>query len=159
MKERDRMERSLNMLSTALSRSGFKMTQQRLSIYRALQESGSHPSCEDLFRELRPSMPSLSMDTVYRTVGTLEQSGVVRKLVSMDGVQRYDANLTEHHHFVCERCFGVWDIVWEEFARMKAPSLSEWGIVHSCQVEFRGVCMTCRTPDQSSGEFSSHVRG
>ncbi|MHB8544466.1 MAG: Fur family transcriptional regulator [Leptospirales bacterium] len=144
------MEQSLDVLSVALSRSGFKLTQQRLSIYRALQESRFHPSCDDLFRMLRPSMPSLSMDTIYRTVGTLEQSGVVRKLVSMDGIQRYDANLAEHHHFVCEHCFGVWDIVWEEFSRIGIPSLSEWGSVHSFQVEFRGVCVACETMGGSS---------
>lgn len=142
----------LERLRTVLAGGGLRLTQQRLSIYRALEASSAHPSCEDLFQSLRPSMPSLSIDTVYRTVGTLEQAGMIRKLVSLDGVQRYDANLAHHHHFVCERCLGVSDIVWDAFDSFPVPeSLAKWGTVRSCQVEFRGVCVKCEAPDRMSG--------
>ncbi|MHB1286219.1 MAG: Fur family transcriptional regulator [Leptospirales bacterium] len=142
----------LKTLRATLAGGGFRLTQQRLSIYKALESSGSHPSCEDLFRQLRPSMPSLSMDTVYRTVGTLEQSGMIRKIVSMDGVQRYDANLSNHHHFVCERCFGVWDIDWDAFDQLPLPDeIAGLGSMRACQVEFKGICLRCGSLGSGSG--------
>ena len=49
-------------------------------------------------------VPTISLDTVYRTVATLADLGLVRRVALTPGPARYDANTTRHHHFVCTRC-------------------------------------------------------
>lgn len=58
-------------------RAGLRLTPQRLEIFRELAESTDHPSVEELHRRLVVKFPTLSLDTVYRTLGTLARNVVV----------------------------------------------------------------------------------
>lgn len=112
---------SLEQCREALEAAGIKATQQRLAILQALwaenpldqlmapdslgQASHAHPqghsTAEDLFRELRPAYPSLSLGTVYRTLDSLVAAGIIRKLPgALDGPARFDADTRPHHHLV-----------------------------------------------------------
>ena len=66
-------------------------------------------------------MPSISRDTVYRTLATLEAEGLVRKVEPLVRERRYDANLDRHHHFVCTVCGMVRDFYSDELDRLPIP--------------------------------------
>lgn len=54
----------------------------------------------------------LSLSSVYRNLGILEQAGVVRRLVTQEDNARYELSeelTAHHHHLVCERCGEVSD--------------------------------------------------
>ncbi len=123
---------------------GLRMTPQRMVIFETLLAATDHPSCEDLLSRLRPEMPSLSLDTVYRTVGTLERAGVLRKVATSEGAQRFDANLAPHHHFVCDACQRIWDFTWESFDKLPTPELLRDGRdIFVRQAELKGICLEC----------------
>ena len=123
---------------------GLKITHQRLEIYRELATSDEHPSAEALFRRLRKRIPSLSLDTVYRTLTTLEQHGLIARTPVWDVRNRFDANMALHHHLVCTQCGRVEDFYWPSFDRSQPPKeASGWGELTRKQVEIRGVCKEC----------------
>lgn len=69
-------------LAERLKRFGLRATPQRLAILAFLEGNTSHPSAEEIFRELKPRLPSLSLATVYGTLEVLRREGKSRSLLS-----------------------------------------------------------------------------
>jgi Fur family peroxide stress response transcriptional regulator len=146
-KKSERYGTSFEELRVRLRADGLRMTPQRMLIFEALRDADDHPSCEDIYSRLHPDMPSLSLDTVYRTVGTLERAGILRKVATLEGVQRFDANLAPHHHFVCDTCHRIWDFTWDAFDRLQVPDpVLDGTKILSRQAEIRGICRECLKP-------------
>lgn len=91
----------LNSLKEALSHAGLKATQQRLVIYQCLMFSKNHPTAEDIFEQIRPENPSISLGTVYKTLETLVESKLVQKVPVSENKMRYDARMEAHSHIYC----------------------------------------------------------
>ena len=89
---------------------GFKVTPQRLAIYRVLAATKAHPSAEIIFQQLQPVHPTMSLATVYKTIEMLVDVGLVQVLNVGEGSFRYDANTTSHPHIICRRCGRVDDL-------------------------------------------------
>jgi Fe2+ or Zn2+ uptake regulation protein len=88
-------------LRRALEASGQRFTSQRLAVYEhlaRLQSRGDHPTAEEVFRGVRPGMPSISLATVYKSLEVLEQCGLIQKLSFGDQSARYDFRVDRHHH-------------------------------------------------------------
>jgi Fur family peroxide stress response transcriptional regulator len=60
-------------------RSGLRITHQRTEVFRELARSAAHPDAETLYLWVRRRVPTISRDTVYRTLVALEARGLVRK--------------------------------------------------------------------------------
>ena len=124
--------------------SGIKLTHQRIEIFREVAQTGNHPSAEMVYRGVRKRMPTVSLDTVYRTLWLLKDLGLVTMLGSAHEKTRFDANLSPHHHFVCIRCGITQDLYCEEFDNLKPPrSAKALGKALITHVEVRGVCLEC----------------
>ncbi|HZL57961.1 MAG TPA: transcriptional repressor, partial [Bryobacteraceae bacterium] len=84
-----------------------------------------------------------SRATVYNTLHTLVEAGLVREFALDGKAARYDANLEKHHHFICDRCGAVEDVEWFEVAPLKR-SQSKGRSIRCCEVVLRGDCARCR---------------
>ena len=123
---------------------GLKVTQQRLEIYRELLESHDHPSAETLHKRLASRLPTLSLDTVYRTLATFEQCKVVQRLETKESQARFEAMTTRHHHFLCTQCGKAVDFIWPDFDAIGLPAgLSSIGAIESTNVVIDGQCTGC----------------
>ncbi len=123
---------------------GLKLTHQRLQIFKVLASHAGHPSAEVVHSRLSPGMPTLSLDTVYRTLVTFEKHGLIGRVEVLDDRARFDANLTAHHHLVCTRCRSVVDFYWPALDRLDLPEETEgWGVVDGRHLELRGLCSRC----------------
>lgn len=133
-------------LSRAARESGVKLTHQRLEIFRELAKSVDHPDAETVFRAVRKRMPTVSLDTVYRTLWMLRDLGLVTTLGPNRDAVRFDVNLDRHHHYVCVKCGRVRDFESEELNAIAVPALvSGFGTIVDAQVEVRGLCSKCET--------------
>ena len=138
--------RRTSALSAALRAGGRRLTQQRLEVVREIAGTDAHPDAETVFARVRERVPTISLDTVYRSLAALADLGLIRRVTELAGPARYDANVARHHHFVCTRCGLVADIdaarlgVWTPPAHVPVP-----GTVESIEVQFRGICTRCRT--------------
>jgi len=122
---------------------GFKRTPQRLAIIDFLEGNTSHPSAEDIFKAVGKNNPTLSFATVYNTVNTLVQTGVIRELTIDPDRKRYDPDTSVHHHMICQECKTVFDIFTPVPVEVPAE-LSKDFRVTGCHVEFTGECAACR---------------
>ena len=132
---------------------GLKVTHQRLEIYRELLAAHDHPSAEALYKRLEKRLPSLSLDTVYRTLATFEHLELVHRLETVESQARYEALTCPHHHFLCDGCGGVFDFMWESFDAMHLPpSLEQIGAAHRTTVIVHGTCAACAEAAQATAE-------
>jgi Fur family peroxide stress response transcriptional regulator len=144
-KTHDRLETQLEQLKAAARKAGVKLTHQRLEIFKALASTKTHPDADSIYRAVQPRMPTLSLDTVYRTLWMLHDLGLVTTLGPQRDRIRFDANLEQHHHFVCVRCGLVRDFESETLSRLPLPeSLAALGAVRDAHVEVRGTCEACQ---------------
>ncbi len=86
------------------------MTPQRLSILRTVLTRLDHPTAEEVYREVRQGMPTVSMTTVYHTLETLVEIGAFARVSPYPDVRRYDKDVSEHLHVICSRCDQVVDL-------------------------------------------------
>ncbi len=142
--------RRVELLSDALRSSGFRLTHQRLEVVREVASTDAHPDADRVFRRVRERVPTISLDTVYRTLGTLADLGLVNRVSGVTGAARYDANTAQHHHFICTECGLIRDIESDELDGLGVPvRATELGQVDGIEVRFRGVCRECAEGDQA----------
>jgi len=151
----DRSEARRAELSAAVKKAGIKLTHQRLVIFEELASTEEHPAAETLFQAVRRRMPTVSLDTVYRTLWMLRDLGLVTTLgPSRDGV-RFDVNLDRHHHYVCVRCGLVRDFTSDELNELRVPvAVAAFGSVVDAQVEVRGLCSSCQANPKKTSRTS-----
>lgn len=122
-----------------------KVTHQRLSIYRALLEADDHPSAEMLYRRISKALPTISLDTVYRTLATFEKHGLITRVQTVESQARFEAKMVRHHHAVCGKCGTITDFSWQSFDDSPVPeTLAGWGNIAKKNVILEGVCAACR---------------
>jgi Fur family transcriptional regulator, peroxide stress response regulator len=138
------VEHRVQEFAQVCRRRGMKVTHQRREIFRELAASVEHPDAETVYQVVAQRVPSISRDTVYRTLATLETEGLIRKVSPLVERARYDANLDRHHHFVCMVCGLVRDFYSDELDRLPLPPAAKtFGEIESAQVEVRGICSAC----------------
>jgi Fur family ferric uptake transcriptional regulator len=84
---------------------GLKMTEQRKAILKVLEESGDHPAVEALCERAKKIDPSVSIATVYRTLGLLGELGLVVKHDFGGDYARFEVtpeSAHEHHHHLID---------------------------------------------------------
>jgi Fur family peroxide stress response transcriptional regulator len=123
---------------------GLKVTPQRLAIVRELAADPTHPTAQELFERLRPELPTMSFATVYNTLDALASAGLCAALSLAPGAARFDPNMGEHHHAVCDRCGLVRDVDAGD-APTRAPAAPGPAGFEVRVVEriYRGLCAAC----------------
>ena len=128
----------------ACREAGLKVTHQRTEIFRELAETDEHPDAETIYGRVCQKVPAVSRDTVYRTLGLLEERGLITRAEIRSGPARYDANTNDHHHFFCMECGRIRDIYSKAMDNFSVPaSVKKVGTVRSRHVQLRGVCSVC----------------
>ncbi len=90
--------------------SGLQVTYQRLAIYQALYNTKEHPSAEVIVRKVKKRFPMISIGTVYKTLETFRDIGLIKKVNPANEVARYEAETKPHNHLICEKCQSIHDI-------------------------------------------------
>lgn len=138
------IERRMERFVQTCRSQGMKVTHQRMEVFRELAGTEEHPDAEALYQSVRKRVPAISRDTVYRTLASLEEQGIVRKAEILFSKARYDANMDRHHHFVCTECGRVRDFYSEALNELPIPkAVTSLGRVESAHVQLRGVCAAC----------------
>src|SRR5206468_10316461 len=89
---------------------GLKVTPQRYAIYEMMIHTDSHPTVEEIYQALQPGFPMLSLNTVYYTVASLRDAGLIADVPVQDSAARFDSNMVRQHHLMCLRWHKVEDL-------------------------------------------------
>ncbi len=136
---------SLDEMRKRFRERGVRMTPQRAAIYGALAGTTSHPTAEDLYREVKKIHPMISQNTVYYTLGVLREAGLVREVNYWHDRSRFDANIGLHHHLICLGCRKIEDLMDATLDRLSVRVGSRLDFeVTGHRVEFHGYCAACR---------------
>lgn len=130
-------------LNTQLAARGFRFTPQRERVYSILLQQRDHPTAEQVFLRAKQDLPDISMATVYNCLAALMECRLVREVNLDRGATRYCPNMSDHLHFSCDECGGVYDI---EYAARTRPA--DFGLPRGFQatgyeVSIHGFCSDC----------------
>lgn len=137
------MSKSKDAIVETLKSKGLRVTPQRYAVYANLLNRTDHPTVEQLLHSLNQDFPMSSQATIYSSLQALREVGLVREVLLEEGVSRYDAKVSPHHHFYCSSCHGIHDIPWEAFPPLSLNSSAFPFEAESYEVTVRGVCDQC----------------
>jgi len=121
-----------------------------LSIMRGTYE---HPSAESVFEAVRLKFPHISLGTVYRNINLLREYGHIQSIAVVKGHERFDADMSDHTHFICEKCGAVMDLGCDEnFEKTYKLAVNKGCIVKSTKLILYGVCHDCKSLSEQRTE-------
>lgn len=120
-----------------------RVTPQRFAVYSNLLARSDHPTAEQILSDVNKDVPRSSQATIYSSLQALRDVGLVREVLLDEGVCRYDANVSRHHHFRCKACGAIEDIAWEKFQCLDTAQLRPGLVVDDYEVTVHGVCDRC----------------
>lgn len=122
-----------------------RMTNQRLEIISFLQSNREHPAAEKIYFEVKKKLPKISRGTIYRNLEILRQRNLVRKYNFGEDSDRFDGDMTDHHHFYCRQCRRVIELVLPDAYQLKERVESgQQVIVENFDIIFKGKCNVCK---------------
>ena len=92
---------------TMLRRAGLRVTPQRLAIVGKVFAL-NHPTVGEVYEAVRDKFPSIGLATVYNTLRTMTDKGLVSEL-PFANVTRFEVNTRSHANLVCRRCGAIED--------------------------------------------------
>jgi len=135
---------SLELFRAKCRQRNISITPQRVAIYSSLMGSTEHPSAEDIYNRVKSDFPDISVDTVYRTLSTFSQMGLVNVVEGYGEPRRYDPDVEPHHHFRCKRCNKIIDFQETSFDKLKVPArIRQKFSVSNIKVVVEGLCDKC----------------
>lgn len=123
-----------------LQEGGVRPSYHRVRILEYLLENHSHPTAEEVYSFLSEEVPVLSKATVYNTLNTFAEKGIVKAIPMHASGIRYDVMTKQHGHFLCTICGEIYDFPYEEKAEDLAP---EGFQVKTTEVTLKGHCRKC----------------
>jgi Fur family peroxide stress response transcriptional regulator len=128
-----------------------KLTPQRFAIYQMLASTEVHPTVDEIYQAVKHTFPMLSLNTVYYTLSSLKEAGLVWEVPVEHAPSRYDANMDHHHHLVCLTCGKIKDLYEEALDHLTLSVGNMHGYeIRSHRVEFHGYCEQCRAQRRAS---------
>ncbi len=131
-----------------MSKTTIRYSKKREAILTALQGTKTHPNAEWLFQELKPAFPDLSLGTIYRNLSFFQEHGQIKSVGVVNGQERFDADTSDHCHFVCESCGKVVDLpemkgtVQQEIAHGFTVTRQELTLFGKCDRCSKGISKT-----------------
>jgi Fe2+ or Zn2+ uptake regulation protein len=128
------------------------MTPSRRAILEEVRRSATHPTADEVYREVRTGMPRISLGTVYRNLEILARHGFIRVVDEAAGPRRYDRALDNHCHVQCRACGRIEDFHLDPSCRMEDLIQEECAFeIEECRVNFVGICPDCASGGTGPG--------
>lgn len=113
-----------------LTENGLKVTPQRVAVFEAISKMKNHPNAETIIDVIKKKYPNIAIGTVYNTLETFAQKGIINKIKTNGDVMRYDAVLHRHHHLYCADAQRIEDYYDEELNQYITSFIQKKNIPH-----------------------------
>ncbi len=124
---------------------GLKITPQRSLIFDELSKATDHPTADAIYKRVRKSLSNISFDTVYRTLLSFTEIGIVNLVEGSGEQRRFEPNLYQHHHFRCIKCHTIYDFENDAYNDIAVPeAVQKQGVIISKRVVLEGICSKCK---------------
>lgn len=127
-----------------LKATGVRMTPQRHAILAYLLDTTMHPTADDIYRALEERFPSMSVATVYNNLKVFIEAGLVRELTYGDDSSRFDSDMSEHYHAICDNCGRIVDFDAPPRHDVEWRAAEQTGFqIKGHRLEVYGLCPDC----------------
>lgn len=130
-----------------LKNNGYKHTKTRESVLEILDKSKESLSAYDISEK---SNKKLDVVTVYRILETLEETGLIHKVVSTGKyrkchISEHEENNQCHHNIICKKCGYIEEIHCEGMNIIEKVVASNTSFkIENHILEFYGLCDKCQ---------------
>ncbi len=129
-------------LVTELKNKNIRLSHQRLKVLEYLTQNYTHPTADQIYNGLHREVPTLSKTTVYNTLSSLTEAGLVRTINIEDNEIRYDISTDDHGHFKCKSCGKIYDFK-VDINSIEVTDLNDFEI-NDKNIYFKGICPQCQ---------------
>jgi len=140
------IKKSMENITNKLKNNNIRLSHQRLKVLEYLDHHRIHPTVEQIYSGLHGEIPTLSKTTIYNTLNTLTEAGLVKLLTIEDNEARYDIRTDAHGHFKCKACGDIYDF------EVNMDSCEIKGLdgfrVYTRDMYFSGICSKCAEQDK-----------
>ena len=140
-----KVENRKKKLQALFERKGLRNTSQRRDVYEYLISTSSHPTARQIYDQLKPNHPTLSLATVYNTLDLLVGAGLITTLGDIgDNQVHFDSDTTAHINLACTECFKIVDMSCER--PDSTDDIVEKSVfsIHGSRVVYYGLCPECQ---------------
>ena len=133
------------MSPTELLRSrGIQVTAQRLAVLRAVS-AAPHTTADAVAEVVRGEIGSISLQSVYDTLGLLVTEGLLRRIQPSGSPARFETRVGDnHHHLICRVCGRLVDVDCAVHAApCLTPSDGQGYEIDEAEVAYWGRCPEC----------------
>lgn len=124
---------------------GLRMTPQRRAIVAEIMRTQGHISPTALVRKVQNEMPGVNASTIYRTLSTLEEAGVISHAHLTGGAEYHRAEEAGHVHLTCARCGAEDDLSLDEASALSEVIARHRGFLPDLtHFAISGLCTACR---------------
>ena len=135
---------------------GYRLTPQRRAIVASLYRHHAPVTAGEVYEELKDQLAGISVDTVYRNLSQLAETGIVVEMHAGRQVHRFELQADQHHHhFVCLACNHIFCIPLCPFEEPVTVSVNgQTFTVTGHNIEVYGYCSSC----QRGGGVPDHAQ-
>ncbi|EEG77898.1 Fur family transcriptional regulator [Dethiobacter alkaliphilus] len=130
-----------DFIISQLKKHNIRLSHRRLKVLEYLCNNLNHPTVDQIYNNLHKDIPTLSKTTIYNTLHTLIDLGLVRIINIEDNETRYDIITEDHGHFKCEVCGKIFNFD-VDFTSFTSEELSGFKI-RDRNLYFKGICQKC----------------
>ncbi len=120
-----------------------RTTSQKRIIFSFLKNTKVHPSAEEVYENVRKTLPEISKGTVYRIIKDFKNKGLIKEIPF--SVSRYDGDTSCHAHFICNKCQSIFDLsdICGQCSVLRKKK-TKVGDITNYQLYFYGECKSCQ---------------
>src|SRR4051794_32181529 len=118
-----------------------------------MHRSPGHLTANAVYGQARAEMETISLKTVYETLHSLVDLGLVRRLDIGTGQVLFDSAVTAHHHLVCNSCGRTEDVDLD--VEPLDPDQRHGFVILQTEVVARGLCPRCAARSRDGGRIRS----
>lgn len=139
---------------------GLRRMASRIAVLAVLEPVNSHLSVAEIDRRLRECLPAddhaPDVATIYRTVITLVDQGMLHALTLESGITTYGLAVDPHHHAVCIGCGSIIEVPARHLtsALEHAMAGSSFTLSEQAGLTLHGLCPQCQA-GREDGSASS----
>ncbi len=137
-------------LGELLRARGLRRMASRIQVLAMLEPVSGHLPVAEIHRRVRACLPAGAQPpdvaTIYRTVTTLVDQGVLHALTLDGGVTTYGLATAPHHHAVCTRCGAIIEVPARHLRSALEHAMvgSSFALSERAGLTLRGLCPRCQ---------------
>ncbi|MCK4530648.1 MAG: transcriptional repressor [Candidatus Marinimicrobia bacterium] len=127
---------------------GKNITPERLHILDAVLNQKAHFKIDDMIEKMSCAKKRVSRATVYRSIKTIENAGLIKYIRSINDEKIYEVQKEHHDHMICESCGKIFEFHDKDLETLQDLICESHGFTpkrHTMKIF--GICEKCKKDD------------